>query len=70
MLVKTEVVCPEVWGERERIALLPPLRMDDRLFLNFVIPEVGEVNGLFVVTDVLHIHEGRGYVQRLRVQPE
>lgn len=69
-LVKTELVCPEVWGEKERVALLPLLRVDETLFLNFTIGDKGKVEGMFKVVNVLHILESRGYCQRLRITPE
>jgi len=66
-LVKTELVCPEIWGDQERIAHLPLLRVDEILFLDFTVPEVGPVRGPFRVADSLHILESRGYIQRLRI---
>jgi len=69
-LVKSELVCPELWGTQERLSLLPCLRQGDLIYLNFVVHEVGKVEGMFEVVDVLHILEARGYVQRLRIKPE
>ena len=69
-LVKSEILCPEVWGEDEFTVYLPPVYTDDQIHLSFTINDFGKIEGLFDVADHLHIYNSEtGYVQRVVLNP-
>lgn len=71
-LVKSELLCPDVWGDRIQLVQLPPMFGEDRIYLDFTIPDLARIQGIFVVEDILHVvdSQGSGYVQRLLLKPE
>jgi len=69
-LVRTEILCSEVWGDRALRVELPPMYLDDEIALDFTILEVAEIRGTFRVVDVLHVLDSQGYLQRLCLSPD
>ena len=69
-LVKTELISPSVWGRRRVQVELPPVYLEDKIYLSFTIPEYGKIEGIFIVEDHLHmVDTGKGYVQRISIEP-
>lgn len=69
-LVKTELLCNTLWDKRRQIVYMPPVYIEDKIHLSFTIPDIGKIEGLFVVEDHLHIVDtGTGYKQRLHLEP-
>lgn len=69
-LVKSEILCPDVWGEEEFTLYLPPVYHKDQIHLSFTIDHFGEIRGLFVVIDHLHMYNSEtGYLQRIVLEP-
>lgn len=69
-LVKTEVLCPSLWGDESFFMELPPMYVEDHIHFAFTVPWFGKIDGLFEVTELLHIYNGTsGYTQRLKVEP-
>jgi hypothetical protein len=69
-LLKTEILCPDLW-EGDMSIMLPWMPEDNLVFLHFVQPTKGKIEGLFVVEKRLDMYDTRenGYVQRLRLRP-
>lgn len=69
-MTRTELICPEIWGSRVQITQLPSMFEDDKIYLDFTIQDVASIKGNFIVEEVLHILDGKGYTQRLLLRPE
>lgn len=69
-LVKTEILCKGLW-ENHLAVMLPLLTEGELLFLDFTMPKVAHINGLFVVDRTLHMYVSteNGYVQRVSLSP-
>lgn len=68
-MVKTELMCSELWGDGYIIEL-PPMFHGDQIHLEFTHPEFGSIKGLFEIDEILHFHNSsKGYLQRLKIQP-
>lgn len=67
-LVKTKLVCPSLWRD-ELLISVPPLTRGCDIHLSFTIPNVGRIEGYFLVEEVDHGFNSTGYYQRLLVSP-
>jgi hypothetical protein len=70
-LVRSEILCPDVWGDPSYFLDLPVMYEGDRIHLSFTIPTFGKIEGFFEVTGHLHLYDSRtGYTQRLVLAAE
>lgn len=69
-LVRTELICVEIWGDRVIHTRLPLLDVGDSIFLDFTIKDLSAILGTFEIKDRFHILDGTGYTQRLKISPE
>lgn len=68
-LLRTEILCPILWDEKPFVLSLPAMYVEDHIHLAFTIPWFGEIEGLFEVTDLLHMYNSIGYTQRVKLKP-